>query len=29
MVDNEEFQSLVAKGNELGTLKTTRIMSAI
>ncbi len=29
MVDNEEFQSLVAKGNELGTLKSTRIMSAI
>ena len=29
MVDNEEFQSLVAKANELGTLKTTRIMSAV
>ena len=29
MVDNEEFQSLVAKANEPGTLKTTRIMSAV
>ena len=29
MVDNDEFQSLVAKGNELGTLKTSRIMSTI
>ena len=29
MVDDDEFQSLVAKGNELGTLKTSRIMSTI
>ena len=29
MIDNEEFQSLVTKGNELGTLKTSRIMSTI
>ena len=29
MVDNDEFRSLVAKGNELGTLKTSRIMSTI
>ena len=29
MVDNEEFQSLGTKANELGTLKTTRIMSAV
>ena len=26
MVDNKVFQSLVAKGNEFDTLKTTRIM---
>ena len=29
MVDNAEFQSLVTKADELGTLKTSRILSSV
>lgn len=29
MVENAEFQSLVTKANELGTLKTSRILTAV